>query len=89
MNQNVIARIRGDSEEKPTFMSSAEFRDIRIRVLQATQESLAEQLISPETGHAVKHGTVFKWEHSRRAIPLWAARKMRSLADAAREYDSR
>jgi hypothetical protein len=62
-------------------------RDIRTNVLRVTQEKLAEQLIDPNTGMPISRHLVYKWEGGDRAVPLWAARHILALAEAARKYD--
>lgn len=72
-----------------TFMAASELRVLRATVLRVTQAKLAEQLIKPDDGRPATKGTVYLWEHGLRAVPLWAARRIRDLAEAARRYDAR
>lgn len=72
-----------------SFMAAAELRSLRETVLRVTQARLAAQLIKPEDGRPVSVETVSNWEHGRRAIPLWAARHIRDLAEAAKRYDAK
>lgn len=72
-----------------SFMSASEFRLTRANVLRVTQSRLAEQLIKPDTGRPVATGTVSFWETGLRPIPLWVARRVRDLAEAARRYDTK
>ena len=72
-----------------SFMTPPELRTTRMNVLRVTQSRLSEQLIKPDTGLPVTTGTVCFWESGLRPIPLWAARRVRDLAEAARRYDAK
>jgi hypothetical protein len=63
-----------------SFMKPSEFRKIRESVLHATQETICAQIIHPGTGAPITQGTLSRWEAGTRAVPLWAARRIRSLA---------
>lgn len=79
--------------EKPSgtrsFMTFGELRLLRTQTLRVTQEKLAEQLIKPLDGTPVTTGMVSYWETGYRPIPLWVARRVRELAEAARRYDAK
>lgn len=66
-------------------MRPSEFRRTREVVLHVKQESLAGKIINPSTGAPVSTATVCRWETGQRPIPLWVARRMRALANAAAE----
>ena len=68
-------------------MKCTELRRIRTDTLRVTQQSLAEQLVDPATGMPISGDLVCHWEHGTRAVPLWAARHISILAEAAREHD--
>jgi len=70
-----------------SFMKHSEVRKIRTQILRATQQKLAEQLVDPATGAPVSRYLVCKWERGERPVPLWAARHLAALAQAAREHD--
>ena len=87
----VIEMRRQDSDRfdlRREFMSAGELVNLRTEVLRVTQDRLVEQLISPSTGVPIKRAAVSLWEKGRRPIPLWAARRIRNLAEAARRYDA-
>jgi hypothetical protein len=72
-----------------SFMTAAELRVIRFQTLRVTQGKLAEQLIKPTTGQPITAGLISRWEAGVRPVPLWAARRIRDLAEAARRYDAK
>ena len=80
-------RVGKGRKPRRSFMKNTEVRDIRTKVLRVTQAKLAEQLIDPGTGMPISDSLVFMWEVGDRAVPLWAARHILALADAARDYD--
>ena len=70
-----------------SFMKNTEVRHKRTNVMRVTQTKLAAQLIDPTTGQPIARESVCKWESGERAVPLWAARHINALAEAAREHD--
>ena len=71
------------------FMTAMELRATRCNVLRVTQARLAEQLIDPDDGRPVSSPAISLWESSKRPIPLWVARRIRDLSEAARRYDTK
>jgi DNA-binding transcriptional regulator YiaG len=89
-DDQTVQEMRGRDTPAPrSFMTASEMRSIRATVLRVTQGKLAEQLIKPTTGEPVTTGMVSRWEIGERPVPLWAARRIRDLAEAARRYDAR
>ena len=80
-------RVGQGRKPRRSFMKNTEVRDIRTDVLRVTQEKLAEQLIDPVTGMPISRSLIVRWEMGDRAVPLWAARHLLALAEAAREHD--
>jgi len=79
-----------EKKERPlrrSFMSAGEAKHIRTELLRITQKRLVEALISPIDGEPILVSLYSHWEKGSRPIPLWAARRMRDLAEAARSYD--
>ena len=74
-------------QPRRSFMKHTELRRLRQEVLRVTQKKLAEQLIDPSTGQPVSEPLVCRWENGDRAVPLWAARYIAALSEAAREHD--
>lgn len=74
-------------QPRRSFMKCTELRRTRTDTLRVTQQKLAEQMIDPATGMPVSENLVCKWERGERAVPLWAARHVSLLAQAAREHD--
>jgi hypothetical protein len=68
-------------------MNHTSVREIRIDILKVTQVALAKNLLDPSTGEPISSDLVCRWEKGDRAVPLWAARRIKSLHDAALEYD--
>src|SRR3972149_236730 len=66
-------------EPRRSFMAPDEVVRLRTQVIRATQESLAEELVRPDTGESVSKYTLCRWERGRLAVPLWAARRLRAL----------
>ena len=92
MSDNTIREMRQQAspgrQPRRSFMKHEEVRGLRLNVLRVTQVKLAEQLIDPSTGMPVSAHLVCKWERGERAVPLWAARHIAALAEAARAHDS-
>ncbi len=89
-----ISEIRREEEPKLPFMSSGELLHLRKEVLgrpgrPCTQERLCKQLISPSTGESISQSVLSLWEKGKRPIPMWVARRVRALAEAAMKYDDR
>lgn len=74
--------------DKP-FMAPGELINIRTVVIRVTRERLREQLLSPSTGEPCSNSIIALWEKGRRPIPLWAARHLRALAAAVKQYDEK
>ena len=72
-----------------TFMKAEEVRRLREQVMRVTQPALAEQLDDPDTGEPISISTISRWEGGTLAVPLWAARRIKRLADEAQAYDAR
>jgi len=70
-------------------MLPTELRSLRTGVLRVTRLKLCDQLIRPENGKPLPLSTFSFWEDGKRPIPLWAARRVRELAEAARRYDAK
>jgi hypothetical protein len=66
------------------FMRPSEFRRVRETILIVRQDTLAENLINPSTGQPVSGAAICRWETGQRPIPLWVARRMKALENAAR-----
>ena len=73
--------------QRRSFMHPDELRRLRCNVIRATQKALAEQLLSPESGEPVSNFTVCRWEAGARPVPLWAARRIRNIAEIASRHD--
>ncbi len=85
-----VSEMRGVPRPKPpkrSFMTQEELRLLRLTVIKVAQGKLAEQLLKPEDGLPVKQSRISDWETGVRPIPLWAARRIRELAEAAKRYD--
>jgi hypothetical protein len=82
-------RIPKARPESRSFMAAGELRLTRCTVLRVSQARLAEQLIDPSNGRPVSGPAVCLWETGRRPVPLWAARRIKDLAEAAKRYDLR
>ena len=83
-------RAKGPGRQpRRSFMKHSELFKIRTDTLRVTQKKLADQLIDPSTGMPVSAHLVCKWEHGERAVPLWAARHISLLAEAARAFDKK
>ena len=80
-------KVQRKKPKKPAFMQAGELRVIRKTILRVTMVKLAEQLIRPDIGESLKWNTISFWENGHRPIPLWAARRIRDLAEVARRYD--
>ncbi len=77
----------GGRKPKRSFMDHLSVRETRVKVLKVTQKALAENLIDPSTGEPISPYLICKWEKGDRAVPLWAARHIAVLNNAALEYD--
>jgi hypothetical protein len=84
-----MRREHGQSRLDKPFMSPGELINIRTVILRVTQVRLTEQLLDPSTGEQINQSSICLWEKGQRPIPLWAARHIRALAEAARRYDER
>ena len=83
---NDIKTLRAKAERR-TFLNHVEMKRIRVDILRCSQIALASQLLNPTTGQPVSTTSVSRWEKGIRPIPLWVARHVRLLQDAARKYD--
>jgi len=70
-----------------SFMHPDEVRRLRRMVIRVTQQKLAEQMLKPESGEPVSNIAVCRWERGMRPVPLWAARRLRHLAEVAAKHD--
>lgn len=75
---------------KRSFMAPNELRLLRM-TMRVTQEGLAKQLLDPDDGLPLKQSTISQWESGTRGyvVPLWAARRIRELAECAQRYDAK
>jgi hypothetical protein len=93
MDDQTIEELRRPAKEKVTlkksFMSHGEMKHIRTDLLHVTQRRLCAALIDPSDGEPIQGPMYSYWESGKRSIPLWAARRMRDLAEAAKSYDRR
>lgn len=85
----VVEMRRPDARRTISFMAPGELLHIRREVLLVPQARLCEQLIDPTDGEACSTTTLSRWERGSRPVPLWAARRIRDLAEAAKNYDER
>jgi hypothetical protein len=86
---NEMRMVREKETLRPSFMSPGELLSIRTQVLRVPQGRVIEQLINPSTGSPCTVAAYCRWEKGHRPIPLWVARKMRDLEEAARKYDAK
>jgi predicted transcriptional regulator len=85
-----IAQMRAKPDNpRRDFMSPGELINLRREVIKVQQDKLARELISPVTGHPLNPSLISYWESGKRPIPLWAARMIRSFAEAAKIYDAK
>lgn len=68
-----------------SFMSGNELLDIRHNVLNVTQEALAELVENPSTGDPITTATISRWENESLSVPLWAAKRLRELAERTKQ----
>lgn len=87
--QQTAARIPAIKKPRRSFMKPGELVLLRRTVIKVSQARLVEQLVSPENGLPIAACTLSLYESGARPVPLWAARRIRELAQAARSYDSR
>jgi hypothetical protein len=92
-DRETVERMRAVREptrdKSKSFMAASEVLRLRQTVMRVSQARLAAQLISPEDGEPISQGAVWLWENGRRAVPLWAARQIRAIAEACKRYDAR
>jgi hypothetical protein len=74
--------------QRRTFISNTDLKRIRVDVLRCSQEALASQLLNPISGIPIAGVSISRWERGERPVPLWAARHIRLLEDAARQHDT-
>ncbi len=74
--------------QRRSFMPPHEFVRLRKSILHVTQKVLAEEMISPQTGEPVSNFTLCRWERGMSPVPLWAARRLRALAQVAASQDA-
>lgn len=84
-----VQGIRKGRRRKRSFMTPSELRLLRNTAIKVTQSQLASELINPDEGLPIKQSQVCAWETGARRVPLWAARRVRELAEVARKYDSK
>ena len=88
MTEDVIAELRAsDKRPRRTWMTAAELKNLRENIIRCTQRALAKQLLNPSSGEPINYSIVSRWEDGTRPVPLWAARHIRILGEAARHYD--
>lgn len=86
----LVKELRDKPENvRRSFMVAEELKRLRMVIFRITQEQLARQLINPSTGAHISTNLVSKWECSLRPVPLWAARKVRLLAEATKKHDAK
>jgi hypothetical protein len=68
-------------------MTPAEARNLRVGAIRATQQQIADQIVSPNTGEPVSGAWICRMERGQRSVPLWMARRLRRLAELARKHD--
>lgn len=73
--------------ERRSFLPPLEFKRLRTDILMVSQQSLANHLINPVTGEPVVTATICRWERGVASVPLWAARRLRHLAEVAIRID--
>ncbi len=74
---------------KRSFMSPRDMVRLRTEIMRVTKKQLAEQLLNPSTGHPINRSSLTFWETGRRPVPLWVARRIKDLAEAAKAYDAK
>lgn len=84
-----MRRVRNKNIVKRSFMAPGELVNLRVHVLKVIQSRLCEQLINPSTGNPLTIAALSRWENGKVPVPLWAARLIRDLSEAARKYDSK
>jgi hypothetical protein len=82
-------RVPPERRIRHTFMTPGELVLLRRTVLRVPQDRVAEQLVDPSTGMPLTRNAVSHYETGLRPVPLWVARRIRDLADAARAYDAK
>lgn len=86
---NEMRRVIEKERLRPEFISSGELLSIRTQALRVPQSRVVEQLINPATGKPCTIAAYCRWEKGYRPAPLWVARRMRDLAEAAKKYDAK
>ena len=76
-------------EPNRSFMAAEEVARLRTEIIRVTQDALASELVRPDTGAPISKFTLCRWERGKLAVPLWAARRIRLLAQSARNHDLR
>lgn len=84
---DAIKTLRAKTQRR-TFMNHTELRRIRVDTLRCSQQALASQLLNPASGVPINGAMVSRWERGERPVPLWAARHIRLLEEAARRHDT-
>jgi len=84
-----VAALRRGHRPRQSFLTGEELQRLRSSVLRITQTTLAKALTSPDTGAPVSVSTLCRWESGEFVIPLWAARRIRQFAVAAKEQDAK
>jgi hypothetical protein len=85
--EEMRVKVKRVSSFRRSFMSPGELYSIRTKVLRVMLKTLSEQLVSPSTGEPCDASTLYRWEMGQRPVPLWVARRVRDLAEAAKKYD--
>lgn len=86
---NDMRRVDRKEPLRRSYMSPGELIGLRTHVLRVKQNRLIEQLINPSTGEPCTATAYSRWETGKRRIPLWVARRVRDLAEAAKAYDAK
>ena len=80
--------VLADRKPRRSFMGAGELVRLRLLVLRATQEQVAGELVDPCTGLPLTRNALSHYERGLRPVPLWVARRVRDLAEAARAFDA-
>jgi hypothetical protein len=82
-------RVPAERKLRRSFIGPGELVSLRTLVIRVPQTRLVEQLVDPCTGEPVTRNALSHWERGTRPVPLWVARRVRDLAEAARAYDAK
>jgi hypothetical protein len=82
-------RVPPERKLRRSFVAPGELVSLRTLVIRVSQTRLVEALIDPCTGEPLTRNALSHYERGTRPVPLWVARRVRDLADAARAYDAK